>query len=94
VNFREIAYQECIHVDCRKVYAVDEVLTSCLECGSLLDVKYDWKSGPAPESWAIFQDKWSQRLDPLARSGVWPFVLKNRPTLGGWSRFPIIFDVQ
>ncbi len=84
MNFREIAYQECIHVDCRKVYAVDEVLTSCVECGSLLDVKYDWKSGPAPESWAIFQDKWSQRLDPLARSGVWrfhellPFALREQ----------------
>jgi len=84
VNFREIAYQECIHVDCRKVYDVDEVLTSCLECGSLLDVKYDWESGPAPESWAIFQDKWSQRFDPLARSGVWrfhellPFALREQ----------------
>ena len=84
MNFREIAYQECIHVDCRKVYDVDEVLTSCLECGSLLDVKYDWESGPAPESWAIFQDKWSQRFDPLARSGVWrfhellPFALREQ----------------
>ncbi|MBT4692394.1 MAG: threonine synthase [Planctomycetaceae bacterium] len=84
MNFREIAYQECIHVDCCKVYAIDEVLTSCLECGSLLDVKYDWKSGPAPESWSIFQDKWSQRLDPLARSGVWrfhellPFALREQ----------------
>jgi len=55
-----------------------------LECGSLLDVKYDWKSGPAPESWAIFQDKWAQRFDPLARSGVWrfhellPFALREQ----------------
>jgi len=84
VRFREIAYQECIHVDCRKVYSIDEVLTACLECNSLLDVKYDWESGPAPESWAMFQDKWSQRLDPLARSGVWrfhellPFALREQ----------------
>jgi threonine synthase len=39
----------------------------------LLDVVYDWQRARPPESWHFFEQKWSQRLDPLSFSGVWRF---------------------
>jgi threonine synthase len=59
--------------DCAATYDVGEVRTSCDSCGSLLDVIYDWDSLPVPKSLAEFEQKWTQRHNPLAFSGVWRF---------------------
>ncbi|MEC7567156.1 MAG: threonine synthase [Planctomycetota bacterium] len=73
MKYREIAYQQCINPECGKSFAIEEVLTGCRSCGSLLDVTYDWNSTSVPDNWSFFEDKWSHRLDPLAHSGVWRF---------------------
>lgn len=69
----EAAYQKCLHPDCGATYAVSQIQTRCEQCGSLLDVSYDWDRLPVPRSLRDFEAKWSNRLDPLAFSGVWRF---------------------
>jgi threonine synthase len=69
----DLAYQRCVMPACGATYDVGEVRTSCQQCGSLLDVAYDWDSLPVPPSLAAFEEKWSQRHDPLCFSGVWRF---------------------
>jgi threonine synthase len=66
-------YQRCISPACAATYAVDEVLTACRSCGSLLDVQYDWSRLTPPQSLADLQAKWTRRFDPLDFSGVWRF---------------------
>jgi threonine synthase len=67
------AYQKCLSPACGAAYDVGEVLTACSQCGSLLDVAYDWERTPTPESLRWFEQKWARRNDPLCRSGVWRF---------------------
>ena len=67
------AYQKCLSTECGATYDVGEVLTACPECGSLLDVAYDWDRLPTPDSLRWFEQKWSRRNEPLCRSGVWRF---------------------
>ncbi len=50
----EYAYQQCIRSDCGATYGIDEVLFACRECGSLLDVRYDWSRCEVPRSLAFF----------------------------------------
>ena len=69
----DLAYQQCISPDCGMVCGIDEVLVSCPACGELLDVRYDWQRLAPPRELAFFEQKWSQRSDPLAFSGVWRF---------------------
>jgi len=69
----DLAFQECLNPDCRARFAVSEVLTRCTACGDLLDVNYDWDHVAVPKSLRDFEARWSQRLDPLALSGVWRF---------------------
>ncbi len=69
----ELAFQRCIHPDCRATYAVDEVRTACGACGSLLDLDYDWDRLPVPRSLTAFEARWSTRRNPLDYSGVWRF---------------------
>jgi threonine synthase len=69
----DLAYQRCIHPACAATYDVGEVRTSCGDCGSLLDVLYDWDAAEVPKSLAAFEQKWSRRFDPLCLSGVWRF---------------------
>ncbi|MGL4464383.1 MAG: threonine synthase [Planctomycetia bacterium] len=69
----DTAFQQCINPDCRATFGVEEVHFTCPRCDSLLDVTYDWDRLPAPRSLREFEAKWSQRLDPLALSGVWRF---------------------
>jgi threonine synthase len=52
---------------------VDQAAFACPNCGDLLDVVYDWDRLPVPRSLRDFEAKWSDRLDPLAFSGVWRF---------------------
>jgi threonine synthase len=69
----EIAFQQCINPTCGATFGVDECLVVCPKCQSLVDVKYDWDRAHPPTSLSFFQQKWSQRQDPLALSGVWRF---------------------
>ena len=69
----ELSYQRCIHPDCGKTYAVSEVLTACIACGSLLDLEYDWSRLPVPGSLREFEARWANRRNPLDYSGVWRF---------------------
>jgi threonine synthase len=67
------AYQKCLSPSCGATYDVGEVLTACTQCGSLLDVAYDWDRLPVPDALRWFEQKWSRRNEPLCRSGVWRF---------------------
>ncbi|MFM8891551.1 MAG: threonine synthase, partial [Planctomycetia bacterium] len=69
----DVAFQQCIAPACHATFSVDEVLTACPSCGSLLDVEYDWDRIRPPTSFEVFERKWMRRSDPLAVSGVWRF---------------------
>jgi len=69
----DFAFQRCLNPACRATFSVTEVLTRCSHCGDLLDVDYDWDRVRVPRSLREFEARWSQRLDPLAYSGVWRF---------------------
>ena len=69
----DTAFQRCLNPACRVTFSVTEVLTRCTSCGELLDVDYDWDRVRVPRSLREFEARWSQRLDPLAYSGVWRF---------------------
>ena len=71
--FRDAAYQQCIHPDCGQQFGIEQVLTGCPSCGSLLDVKYDWNTAGTPTEWSYYQDKWARKSDPLNFSGIWRF---------------------
>lgn len=67
------AFQRCISPVCGATFAVDETLTACPDCGSLLDIGYDWNRLPVPKSLREFESRWSRRRNPLDFSGVWRF---------------------
>lgn len=67
------AFQRCIAPLCRATYDVSDVLTSCPDCGSLLDIDYDWDRLPVPKSLRSFEERWGNRRNPLDFSGVWRF---------------------
>ncbi|ADG68785.1 threonine synthase [Planctopirus limnophila DSM 3776] len=69
----DAAFQVCIEPTCRATYAVDQTLTSCTACGSLLDIGYDWNRIRVPGSMRWFEQRWSRRNQPLDFSGVWRF---------------------
>ena len=73
----DLAFQRCIHPDCRSTYALDEVLFACRRCGSLLDVAYDWNRCDVPRSLSFFESRWGTNgRSAGARadySGVWRF---------------------
>lgn len=73
----EIAFQRCIHPDCRNTYGVEEILFACRKCGSLLDVDYDWSRCEAPKTLKYFEKRWgTPGRSAEARadySGVWRF---------------------
>ncbi len=68
-----VARQQCIMPSCGATYDLDEVRTSCGDCGALLDIRYDWDALPVPDSLRWFEKKWARRNEPLERSGVWRF---------------------
>lgn len=67
------AFQQCIHPDCGQTFSVDQTLVGCPECGSLLDIEYDWDRLSVPDSLMLFESRWANRRDPLDFSGVWRF---------------------
>ncbi|TWT36202.1 Threonine synthase [Posidoniimonas corsicana] len=91
-----LAYQQCIMPGCGASYGVEEVRTSCDACGALLDVQYDWDALPVPDKLSWFEQKWSRRNEPLARSGVWrfhellPFAPADKVVTIGEGQTPLI----
>ncbi|MDO4558348.1 MAG: threonine synthase [Planctomycetia bacterium] len=70
----EFAFQRCLSPDCGHTLGIEEVATSCPECGSLLDVAYDWDRLALPKRLQDFEARWSQRgASRTALSGVWRF---------------------
>lgn len=67
------ALQRCIAPLCHATFDVSEILTSCPDCGSLLDLDYEWDHLPVPKSLRDFEARWSNRRNPLDVSGVWRF---------------------
>lgn len=67
------ALQRCIAPLCRATYDVSDVLTACPDCGSLLDIDYEWDRLPVPKSLRDFEARWANRRNPLDFSGVWRF---------------------
>jgi threonine synthase len=70
-------FQRCISPTCRATFGIDEVHVSCAQCGSLLDIEYDWNRLAAPKSLAFFEHRWSTKgtggAGRLDFSGVWRF---------------------
>lgn len=69
----EFAFQRCMHPKCGATYGVEQVLTSCPKCGSLLDVDYEWERIPLPRKLADFDQLGANRHLPDRFSGVWRF---------------------
>lgn len=73
----DAAYQQCISPACGATYSIDDILVSCGKCGSLLDVRYDWKRKAVPKSLSFFEHRWSTKgtgiEGRLDFSGVWRF---------------------
>jgi threonine synthase len=67
------AFQRCIAPLCRATFDVTEVLTSCPDCGQLLDIEYEWDKLPVPKSLREYEVRWATRRNPLDFSGVWRF---------------------
>lgn len=67
------AFQRCIAPLCRATYDVSDVLTSCPDCGSLLDIEYEWDRLPVPRQLREFDARSGNRRNPLDFSGVWRF---------------------
>ncbi len=69
----DAVYQRCINPACAATREVDDTAFRCSECGSLLDVSYDWDKLQPPTTLRQFEKKWADRADPLNFSGVWRF---------------------
>ena len=73
----EVAYQKCTSPTCSATYAIDEVLTECPKCHSLLDIAYDWNRVSVPKSMSFFEHRWMTKglesSGALDFSGVWRF---------------------
>ena len=69
----EFARQRCLSPDCGAEFGVTEILSACRQCGSLLDVDYDWNVVPVPASMRDFEQRWANRRSPIDHSGVWRF---------------------
>ncbi|MHC4875178.1 MAG: threonine synthase [Planctomycetota bacterium] len=67
------AFQICIHPVCRSTFSVDETLVACPDCGSLLDIDYQWDRLELPASLSAIEARWANRRNPLDFSGVWRF---------------------
>jgi threonine synthase len=71
------AHQQCINPNCAATYAIQDVLVACPQCGSLLDIRYDWDRLPLPKSLGFFEHRWSTKgsgvQGMLDFSGVWRF---------------------
>ena len=69
----DVAFQSCMSAACGATFGIDETLTTCPNCGGLLDLSYEWDRVPVPSSLREFEARWSNRSNPLDFSGVWRF---------------------
>lgn len=69
----DFAYQRCINPRCGAIYGAQDVRVGCAKCQSLLDVAYDWNKARPPKSLKFFEEKWSERYNPVRFSGLWRF---------------------
>ena len=69
------AYQKCINPDCGTELDCASVTDGfkCPNCGSLLDVRYNWDKIETPAKLSDLAERWAQRDNPLNFSGVWRF---------------------
>src|SRR5438552_4757504 len=76
-DMHDAAHQQCISPSCGAKYPVDDIRVACGQCGSLLDIKYDWSRQPIPKSLTFFEHRWSTKGSgiegQLDFSGVWRF---------------------
>ena len=74
---KDVAYQKCINPACGETFSIDQVLTGCPKCRSLLDICYEWDRLPVPKSLAAFEHRWLTKglsdVGKLDFSGVWRF---------------------
>src|SRR5256885_2436747 len=72
---QDASYQQCISPSCGAKYPVDDIRVACGQCGSLLDIKYDWSRQPIPKSMTFFEHRWSTKGSGIEGradfSGVW-----------------------
>ncbi len=73
----DAAFQRCINPACASTFSVEEVHVACPQCGSLLDVAYDWSRTSVPKSMGFFEHRWNTKGTEVAGrldfSGVWRF---------------------
>lgn len=65
------AYQQCMNPQCSQQFGLNVAVFACENCGSLLDVVYDWSKCDVPDSLSFFNHR--RTTDPLDLSGVWRF---------------------
>ena len=59
-------------IECAQQYPINSVIYTCEACGSLLDVKHDFSSPPAPITRELFDGRLGTFAAPYS-SGVWRF---------------------
>ena len=73
----DLAFQQCMALDCGATYGLDEVLYTCRRCGAMLDIRYDWSKAVVPKSLSFFESRWrtsGRSTEAQADfSGVWRF---------------------
>lgn len=73
----DAGYQQCIAPGCNARFDLRTVLFACPNCGSLIDVRYDWDRVPVPKTLRAFDERLAaSTTTPLGRldcSGVWRF---------------------
>src|SRR6056297_1867060 len=67
------AFQKCTNPDCNSGFDCTQTLVKCPECGSLLDICYDWDKIELPDNISDFGKRWASRDNRLDFSGVWRF---------------------
>ncbi len=73
----DAGYQQCLSPSCSARFDLGTVLFACPNCGSLVDVRYDWDKVAVPKALRAFDDRRATSpATPLGRldlSGVWRF---------------------
>ena len=72
MSLSQYSYQQCVSSSCNAKFDLGKTLTSCPDCGNLLDIKYEWERFRIPKSLANFESLWTEK-SPQRQSGVWKF---------------------
>ncbi len=67
------AFQRCINANCGATFDLAQTLVACPQCGSLLDVDYEWDSLERPNTLPEIADGELAAPEPVRSSGVWRF---------------------